>query len=166
MRVREAILKPKRVTAKGAWKLITGTSKMPKNAFPVGSNYPITFGRNWHWRVDRLMADGGSFYRLLTAYNGHVEEFVAWLAEDTERNPMLLARYEFHGTHPGWHCHAPCDELAPGDAGALRTRDCLRLPGGNRFHRRENFDTTSEERALARAFNFYRIQGRPDGELL
>ncbi|MGH6889655.1 MAG: hypothetical protein ACREHF_10735 [Rhizomicrobium sp.] len=114
MRVRAAILKPKRVTSKGAWKLVTGTSKMPKNAFPIGSNYPVTFGRNWRWRVDKLAADDGTFYRLFIAFNYGIQEFAAWLAEDSERSLALLARYEFHGTHPGWHCHAPCADLFSG----------------------------------------------------
>jgi len=128
--------------------------------------YPVTFARNWHWRVDQLGADDGTSYRLLTGFNRHIEEFASWLAEDTERNPILLARYEFHGSHPGWHCHAPCDDIAPGDPCALRTRDCLRFPRGGGFHRRTDFDTTSEVHALTRAFNFYRVNVPTDGGLI
>jgi hypothetical protein len=76
MKVRVSILTPKRVVQEGGWKLITGTSKMPKNAFPVGSNYPVTFARNWHWRVDGLIDDAtGTTFRLLTAFNAHIENF-------------------------------------------------------------------------------------------
>ena len=105
-------------------------------------------------------------FKLLTAFNRHVEEFRGWLAVDFERNAILLARYEFHGHHPGWHCHAPCGDVEAGDAGALRTRDCRRLPGGMGFHKEQEFDTTSVERALARSFNFFRVRGEDAGPLL
>jgi hypothetical protein len=166
VRVRKAILIPKRLIAKGAWKLITGTSRMPKNAFPIGSNYPVTFARNWHWRVDQIGTDDGTSFRLLTGFNRNIEEFASWLAQEAEHNPVLLARYEFHGSHPGWHCHAPCDDIGPGDAGALRTRDLLRFPRGGGFHRCTDFGTTSEEHALARAFNFYRVDVPSDGGMI
>jgi hypothetical protein len=68
---------------------------MPKNAFPIGSNYPVTFARNWHWRVDQLGADDGTSYRLLTGFNRHIEDFASWLAEDTERNPFFLRDTSF-----------------------------------------------------------------------
>jgi hypothetical protein len=165
MKARAAILAPKRIVEKGAWKVVTGTSRMPKNAFPVGSNYPVTFARNWHWRVDRLTAEGGGAFRLLTAYNSHIEEFRAWLAADYDRSATLLARFEFHGSHPGWHCHAPCDELERGDFGALRTRAVLRFPNGTRFHRDKEFGITSEGYALSRSFSFYRVSAK-EGELL
>jgi hypothetical protein len=139
---------------------------MPKNAFPVGSNYPVGFARRWHWRVDYLTGEDGATFRLLTAFNRDIEEFRAWLAVDVGKSAILLARYEFHGTHPGWHCHAPCDDVEAGDAGALRVRDCKRMPGGTGFHRRQDFDTTSEERALARSFTFFNVTGGNAGDLI
>jgi hypothetical protein len=165
MKVRPAILKPKYVTEKGEWKLVTGTSKMPRSAFTVGANYPVTFSRNWHWRVDQLACDDGEKYRLLTAYNAHIEEFRAWLAIAFEKGAVLLARYEYHGTHPGWHCHGPCGDLEQGDAGALSTRDVLRVPEGKGFHRDQDFDITSVSRALARSHSFFRVKAL-EGDLL
>lgn len=165
MKARAAIGTVKRVADKGEWKLITGTSKMPKNAFPIGTNSPVVFARNWNWRVDRLEGGAGETYRLLTAFNGHKEEYRAWLAIDYGKNATLLARYEFHGSHPGWHCHAPCDDIGVSDPGALRTRGCSRLPAAKGFHRSQEFDTTSKERALARSFSFYRVSAET-GDLL
>lgn len=165
MRVRATILAPKRVTEKGAWKAITGTSRMPKNAFPVGRDSPVVFARNWHWRVDELENEGAARLRLLTAFNSHFEEYRAWLGVEFGKNMVVAARYEFHGDHPGWHCHAPCDDLDGTDLGALRARDCLRFPSGRGFHRSQKFDITSEGHALARSFEFFRVSG-PKGELL
>jgi len=163
--VRAAIAARKRITEPGAWKLITGTSKMPKTAFPIGTNYPVTFTRNWHWRVDRITGPSAENYRLLTAFNGNIEEFRAWFALEIGKSTTLLARYEFHGSHPGWHCHAPCDDVGTNDLGALRTRGCRRFPLSGRFHRSLEFDTTSEERALTRSFLFYRIDTESGGLL-
>lgn len=162
MKVRAAILKAKSVSEKGAWKLITGNSRMPKNAFPVGGGSPVVFARNWHWRVDRLTSDDGEVYRLLTAYSDRLEEFRAWFAAEFGKSITLLARYEFHGSHPGWHCHAPCGEIESGDMGALRIRDCLRIPPGKGFHRDDEFDITSQDRALARSFGFFRVAVKGD----
>jgi hypothetical protein len=165
MRVRVAIQTPKRLVETGAWKLVTGTSRMPRNAFPIGSSYPVSFARNWHWRGDCLTGADDAKFRLLTAYNGRIEEFRGWLAVDFDKSSILLARYEFHGSHPGWHCHAPCDDLADGDLGALRTRGCFRFPGGSGFHRDDDFDITSKERALARAWKFFHVTTE-EGDLL
>src|SRR5580693_5393150 len=102
MRVRAAILTPKRLTVEGGWKAITRASRMPKSAFPVGVNSPVVFSRNWHWRVDEMTSNTGASFRLLTAFNSNVEEFRAWLGAAFGKSTVVLARYEFHGTHPGW----------------------------------------------------------------
>jgi hypothetical protein len=34
------------------------------------------------------------------------------LAIEDDRDMTVLASYEFHGTHPGWHLLATCDEIA------------------------------------------------------
>ena len=162
MRVRATIIAPKRIAEGGKWKLITGNSRMPKNAFPVGSGSPVVLARNWHWRVDKLTDDNGTAYRLLTAYSDRLEEYRAWLAIDYEKTATVLVRYEFHGSHPGWHCHAPCDDVESGDMGALRMRHCPRVPRGTGFHSHQEFDISSQERALARSFRFFRVATEGD----
>jgi hypothetical protein len=166
MRARAAIRAQKRIVEAGEWKLVTSHGgRMARSAFPISSGDPTMLGRNWRWRVDRVASDAVTF-RLLTAYDSRTEEFLAWLAADLGRHSLLIARYEFHGTHPGWHCHAPCDDIELGDLGALRTRGCLRIPPGKARHRDCDFSVTSPERAVARAFSFYRVEGAPDGALV
>src|SRR5207302_7564951 len=102
---------PKTVTKPGAWKLVTGKGgRMPATAFALARRRAIVLPRGYHWRVDELDAKGAPLH-LLTAFNPRIEQFRSWLAWPRDRALVVIARYEFHGTHPGWHCHSACCDI-------------------------------------------------------
>lgn len=164
MKPTDLIRLPKAVVEAGDWKVVTGKAKMPKSAFPLSRSYGVVLGRNWHWRVDVLEAGGASF-RLLTAYHADTLEYRAWLSMPAGPDHVIVGQLEFHGSHPGWHCHVACCDLREIEAGQAHPRIAARLPGGNRPHRRLEFDVT-DSTALSTAFNFFRVTGTPKDALL
>jgi len=164
MKPKDLVRLPKVVTEKGSWKVVTGKAKMPATAFPLSKNFSLQLGRNYHWRVDAAQADGLNF-RILTAYQPDLEEYRAWLAIPRGSAHAVVAQLEFHGTHPGWHCHIACCDLDEVEAGQGHPRSAMRLPGGNNKHRRKEFDMTDSS-ALAKAFNFFSVTGAPEGAMV
>jgi hypothetical protein len=138
---------------------------MPATAFPLTKNYPLQLGRNWHWRVDIAQAAGVLACSILTAYQPDLQEYRAWLAIPQDSVLTILAQLEFHGTHPGWHCHIACCDVADVEAGQTHPRSAVRFPGGNNKHRRLGFDVTDSS-ALAKAFNFFAVTGTPPEALV
>jgi hypothetical protein len=167
VRGREAIRLKKAVTVAGEWKVRTGKGgQMPRSAFPLSSRNAIILGRKWHWRVDDLQGDGHAF-RLLTAFDPSHEEFRAWLGLRGSGSTLtVLACLEFHGNHPGWHCHANCDEIGKIETGEPHPRKSVRIPDGERRHRRKSFEGMSEATALAASFKFFRVTGAPKGSMI
>ena len=167
MKVREVVRRPKKLIEQGAWKVVTGSGgKMTRSSFPISRGGPVIFGRHWHWRIDKIACDV-SHYRLLTAYDPRTEEYLSWLAVLDGDTTVLVARYEFHGTHPGWHCHAPCEEISLTETiGALDYRGADRFPGGNNMHRRRAFGITSEQHALFASFTFFNVETKPEGAMI
>lgn len=125
----------------------------------------IILPRGWHWRVDALEANGAPLL-LLTAFYPPKEEYRAWLAwEPGEGLLVMLARLEFHGSHPGWHCHSACRDAHDITPGQPLHREFIRLPAADAKHRKETYSVT-EGSALAAAFRFYRVTGTPKGMLV
>jgi hypothetical protein len=155
---------PKVVSQAGAWKVVTSKARMPSGAFRLSKRHGLELGRNWHWRVD-VVEDGTLIYRLLTAFNLDHVEFRAWLSTASGDDNVIVAQLEFHGDHPGWHCHIACCDLEDVEAGQSHPRSAYRFPGGNSKHRRLAFDLT-ESSALSTAFNFFRITGTPEGSFI
>jgi hypothetical protein len=164
MKPKDLLRLPKVVAQAGTWKVVTGRAKMPGTAFPLSRRFSLQLGRNWHWRVDGL-EDGNLIYRLLTAYNLELEEYRAWLSTARGDSQVIVAQLEFHGTHPGWHCHIACCPLADVEPGQGHPRSAARFPGGTSEHRRQAFDM-SESSALSAVFNFFRVVGAPEGSML
>lgn len=164
MKPKDIIRLPKTVTETGSWKVITGKAKMPGTAFPLSRNFSVQLGRNWHWRVDAVSASGVE-YRLLTAFHPETEEYRAWLAAPRGAAHVMVGQLEYHGTHPGWHCHVACCDLDEIENGQAHPRSAVRFPNGTSRHRRTVFDM-SESDALSTAFNFFRVTGTPEGDLL
>ena len=86
---------------------------MPVSAFPLSRRrrYSFRLGSAYRWRIVRFEACERSF-RLLIAFNLSKQQYRATLAIEDDRDMTVLASYEFHGTHPGWHLLATCDEIA------------------------------------------------------
>lgn len=122
VRIKKSVVKP------GEWKVVTGKTVMPKTAFPLSRRDGFKLGRGWHWRVDSLEITGHRL-RLLTAFHQDKEEFLAWLSTPRGESHVIVAQLEFHGDHPGWHCHAACCKIDDIEAGNSRPRKCVEFPG-------------------------------------
>jgi hypothetical protein len=164
MRPKDLVRLPKVVIEAGSWKVVTGRAKMPTTAFPLSKNFSVQLGRNYHWRVDVVRARDVD-YRILTAYQPDFEEYRSWLAVPRGNAHTVVAQLEFHGTHPGWHCHIACCDVDDVEVGQGHPRSAMRFPGGNNKHRRLNFDMTDSV-ALAKAFNFFSVTGAPEGAMV
>jgi hypothetical protein len=158
VRIKKLVVKP------GEWKVVTRKAGMPKTTFPLSRRDGIQLGRGWHWRVDSLEITDHPL-RLLTAFHQDKEEFRAWLSTPRGQSHVILAQLEFHGDHPGWHCHAACCAIDEIEAGDSRPRKCVRIPRHERPHRDITF-AMSESSALARAYKFFRVTGTPKDALL
>jgi hypothetical protein len=161
MRPADIVQLPKVVTEPGLWKVTTGVSKMPPTAYPMSRRASLRLGRGWHWRVDGVASQTFS-YRLLTTFQSDREEFLGWLSTQEDEGLRVIARYEFHGTHPGWHCHtAPCDheEIPIGDP---RPRLFERGVGPDD----DKVFVHSEADALAKSFGFFHVTAAPEGALI
>lgn len=136
---------------------------MATTAFPLSRRGSIVLGRGWHWRVDVLHAEGSSVpLQLLTAFNPRIEEFRSLLGWPNDGLLVIVARFEYHGTHPGWHCHSACCDIAEIAPAQPMHRQFIRVPKAESVHRKMTFDLT-EATALVAAFRFYRITGKPEG---
>jgi hypothetical protein len=165
MKPKAVLVRAKVVTGPGTWKVITGKGgRMSAYAFPLSKGHSVDLGRNYHWRVD-VVQGGGQMFKVLTAFNPEIEEYRSWLAMVQGDSLVVLAQLEFHGTHPGWHCHVSCGEIEEIQPGQTRPRTARRFPGGNSTHRRTAYDVT-ESSALVMAFEFFNITGAPEGTLI
>jgi hypothetical protein len=153
MRARELILKPKQITKAGDWK---SQATMPKTAFPLSPTRQFRLGPKWIWRVDVLECENVEC-RLLTAFEPMKQTFVAWLSYERGGGYTLVARLEFHGDEPGWHCHSNCGPVSDIPIGVVKPLGTVRVPKARAFHRRTDYDITESD-ALAKSFKFFRVQ--------
>lgn len=135
---------------------------MPRTAFPLGRGRAYQLGAKWKWRVDELEALGHEC-RLLTAFNLEKRGFMAMLTVRQGQDFVVVASYEFHSDHPGWHVHADCSDIDKIDVGLSRPRDARRIPHVRRKHRRTDFVDVTESSALNISFKFFSVVGKmPD----
>lgn len=138
---------------------------MPKSAFPLSRTRSWRLGFKWSWRVDVLDVDGHEC-RLLTAFEPSKEGFEACLTLLRDGAHVVVARLEYHGAEPGWHCHVSCDDLASLPAGIVKPYGIKRLPHPTARHRRVTYEMT-EMSALSTSFGFFRVnEASPMGALL
>lgn len=137
---------------------------MPRTAFPLSKPRNRAYRLpSYRWRVVLFDALGLSF-RLLIAYRTDKEQYRAVLAADYGRDMAVLAQYEFHGTHPGWHVLATCDEIESAPTGMMRHPWQRRIPKARARSRRTVFRVTDDEHALTAAADFFRLH-KKDGAL-
>jgi len=96
-------------------------------------------------------------FRLLLAFNRTKEQYRATLALEGDRDMSVLASYEFHGTHPGWHVLATCDDIATVPQGMMIGPWQRRMPRARMRHRRSEFSVPDDEAAIALAAGFFRL---------
>ena len=150
MNLREIARSPKTVTDYGSWK----AGPIPQVAFRLSraARRSYCLGPKYQWRLVQFEALGRTF-RVLIAYRLDIESYRAWLALEEGNDLKVLARYEFHGTHPGWHCHAQCDDVEQVSAGTVKHLGERRLPPP-RDCRRTKFGVT-DQKALTIACEFF-----------
>jgi len=139
---------------------------MPRTAFQLSKPRNRTFrlGSTFRWRVVRFEAVRLKF-RLLIAFSFEKEQYRATLALARERDLSVLASYEFHGTHPGWHVLAACGDVEGVPAGMMKGPWQTRFPKGRQFHRRVRFSIANEDAALTVAADFFQLN-KAEGGLL
>jgi hypothetical protein len=153
MRLQDIIRADKKVTDNGKW----DTGKMPRTAFLLSHRRSRSYRLgSYRWRVLQFDALGSSF-RLLVAYHFAKEQYRAVLAVERDRDMAVLAQYEFHGTHPGWHVLATCGDIASAYEGVMRYPGQRRLPKARSSHRRQDFGITNDNYALTKAARFFQI---------
>jgi hypothetical protein len=150
MRLKALIRAPKHSVDVGTWSL----GKMPASAFPLSrSGKSMRLGGSWEWRIVKFQSDGGR-YRLLIAINLAKEQYHATLGCEYAKDMKVLATYEFHGTHPGWHVHSACGDISNVPIGRYTGEWKTRIPRGRGLHRRQDFNVTREN-ALSIACAFF-----------
>ena len=142
-------------------------SKVPRTAFPLSKSRDRAYRLPaYRWRVVTFEALGHSF-RLFIAYRLDKEQYRSVLAQDHGRDMTVIAQYEFHGTHPGWHLLATCDEIEDAPAGVMRHPWQRRFPKAWRSTsslRNARFGVANDDQALNAAAKFFRLHNR-EGEL-
>lgn len=163
MRARELIFKEKMITKAGEWK---SGQAMPKTAFPLSASRSYRLGPKWTWRVDVLECAGAEC-RLVIAFEPMKQTYVAWLSckRGSGGTYALVAALEFHGDHPGWHCHSVCGKVSDIRIGLTRPPGSIRLPKVGAYHRRMDI-VFSEREALEKAYLFYNVESGSPGTLL
>ena len=161
MKLKDIIRANKAVTDWGKWQ---EGGRMPRTAFPLSKPRNRAFRLpSYRWRIVQFNALGQSF-RLLVAYRIDKEQYRAVLAADYGRDMAVLAQYEFHGTHPGWHVLATCDEIDSAPIGMMRHPWQRRFPKARRRSNHTEFRVTDDDRALEVAADFFRLH-RLEGAL-
>lgn len=153
MRVRSILNLEKKITADTLWK----QDDVPKRHCPINSRTkPIRAG--WEWRSVRAQAaDGRSFIAYLEV-NLRRGDFKSVLIEDTVNGPSVIARYEYHSSHPGVHAHAHCERSGI-EIGASGMDRLVRAPRLKSHHRRSG--SLSLSTFWLAASRFYGLKSDP-----
>jgi hypothetical protein len=152
----------KTVTDWGKWQ----TGPMPAPVFPLsrrrGRSYRL--GSAYRWRLVRFDALGYTF-RLLLAFSLEKQQYRATLALDLDRDMSVIASYEFHGTHPGWHVTAACGDITAVPLGIMVGPWQRRMPKARGVHRNVDFTVADDNSAFETAAKFFRLH-KVEGGLL
>jgi hypothetical protein len=154
VKLRSLIYAAKTVIDKGAWR---SNTKMPKSAFPL-SKSGLKITAKYSWCVLRFGALGEHF-RVLIYHRLDLEQYHALLAREHHGDMLVMARLEFHGTHPGWHCHSACDSAGK-VSGRTGTPD-RRIPLKSGSAKQSKFGIGSDRAAYDKAVKFFRLHKLP-----
>lgn len=150
MKLKRIIASQKVITDEGIWK--SGV-KMPKSIFPLSKSHSFKVPQSFNWRLVCFECLGEKF-RLLIYYRYDISSYSATLGHDVGGDMLVMARLEFHGTHPGWHMHAVCDSTGrvPGRTGAD-----IRFPDANSFHKDLIFGVVDDSTAYKTAIKAFKL---------
>lgn len=136
---------------------------MPKSGgkFPLSKAKSFRVGTvGWRWRLILLDADATRF-RLLCMYHTGKQNFVAILATPVGADLLVLGALESHGTHPGWHVHAPCKSPKAANSGRLRYDGMIRPVAGAHANQATPFpaNDSDADAVLVRYFRLPSLSG-------
>jgi len=140
MRLKDVVHADKVLTDWGEW----ASGKMPRTAFPL-SRSRQNFYRlgSYRWRIIRFEALGAQF-RVLVCLQEDKEQYRAYLGMECGQDTKLIASYEFHGTHPGWHSLMTHELLYEVPGGIQKGPWQSRVPRPRNWHRRRTFGVVEE----------------------
>lgn len=152
MALKRIVRAKKSITDLGTW----SDTKMPKSAFPLGKQGGFRIRPPYRWRIVKFDIGEESF-RLLIFYRLDLMKCSAMLGRCDEGDMCVLARYEFHADHPGWHFHTDCSgQWVPGRTGGLH--DCI--PNHGSRNRRTDFSVNGDDRAYYVVASAFRLLDR------
>jgi hypothetical protein len=156
MRVRKLLIEPKVQQTDSNWRR---DNMQPRHAPVFRRTRPVRSG--WQWRSAR--AESANREYILTAFcNPSRDNWQAMLILCEEAGASVIARYEFHGSHPGLHVHADCARSGL-ETGPTSIDNLPRRPVARAVHRRTGAWTENSFWEAAR--RFFRVRERK-GSLL
>ncbi|WP_417794224.1 hypothetical protein [Terasakiella pusilla] len=158
MRVRQIIIRPKQQQDDTNWR---EDDMPPRHAPCYDKTRPIRNG--WKWRSATAVDDQKKEYVLFANCAPKYNKWQAVLVLKTgNRNGSVIARYEYHGDHPGTHVHSCCDRSGL-EIGSSGLGDLNRFPDAKSHHRR--IEPLTENQFWEHAKAFFRVS-EPKGPLL
>jgi hypothetical protein len=107
MRIRILVKQKKVMRTDSLW---SSNDMQPRHSPIYSKTKPIRAG--WRWRSAQVEGKDGNNYILVSECNARRENWKAVLILNTVDGASVIARYEYHGSHPGLHVHANCDRGA------------------------------------------------------
>lgn len=150
MRVRHLSMCKKAMKSDTLW---SDKDMAPKHAPIYTKTKPMRAG--WKWRSSRALGNDGHEYIMFAECNPFRDKWNARLLLELPEGVSVVARFEFHGSHPGLHVHAHC-ERGGVEAGASGLDNLARIPKADAVHRRTSKWT--EKTFWEAAKRFFRIE--------
>lgn len=132
MRVRHLVSEAKTVASET--KQWATTDLPPRHAPYLAKTRPIRAG--WQWRSAELTSSNRK-YVLTGLCNPSHGNWQAILTVAVDGSYSVVARFEFHASHPGLHAHADCSTGGV-TVGAAGMDNLARIPEAGARHRRQN----------------------------
>ncbi len=159
MKLRKVIYAKKQITDIGTWK---GGQKMPKTVFPLSKSSSFKVPASYRWCCVCFECLGERF-KVLIHYRSDISVYAAFLARDVNGDMLVMARLEYHATHPGWHVHTLCNST--GSVAGRTGGDDRRIPKGKDLHNQLEFGISNDDSAFMRAVKTFRLLDKPPKEL-
>lgn len=146
----------KTVTDAGKW----GMRKFPKTGgpFPLSKTKSVRLGDQWETRVVKLELDGHQYVMLIGVQHAK-QEMLAYLGARIGDNSLVLARLEYHATHPGVHIHSCCGTHEPGWMSRTGHPGLKRIPAKARQKHNTMLPLITTDVALRLVAEKFRISG-------
>ena len=121
MRVRHLVRQAKTITSDTGWR---DDALPPRHSGVYLRTRPAK--PDWKWRSAQGHCDQNE-YILLCEVNEAKDNWRGWLIRKLGDEGSIVARYEYHGSHPGIHVHADCMRGGV-ESGPSSIKVALRIP--------------------------------------